>query len=246
MLGQAGVKSISVAPIERVDVSEAAYTRVRDMIVVGDLPPGIKIDLDLLAGSLQVGRTTVANALQRLHLEELVEIVPRRGTFVSRFTLKQVSDLYEMRLCLELYATQKAADGLSDGQLLRLHHLLDAFTPYFGARDLAGYAAFARCNRDFHTYLVSLADNDRMLAVYNRLHVDVLGYRVFHIRATAQLAGIRAPAPLRPPEEDHREHAEIVAAFEARDPTRAAVAIRDHLESALEHSVTVFSLLDGA
>lgn len=238
------VRPAELEPIERVDISEATYTRIREMIVLGHLVPGSKIDLDFLADSLQIGRTTVANALQDLQLEDLVHIVPRRGTFVSRFTSQQVREVYEMRMCLELWAARKAAASITDEEIAELNRLVEEFVPFFEDVEHPGCAAFARKNRDFHTYLVGLCHNDKMLSIYQSLPIDVLGYRVSHIRETSGLVGESASLePLGPAEEDHREHKIIVQVFEARDPSQAEDAIRAHLERAMKHHLYVLAVL---
>jgi len=229
-----------IEPIERIDISDAVYQRVREMILLGDLAPDSKIDLDFLADSFQVSRTTVANALQRLNLEELVYIVPRRGTFVRRFDPDQVKEFYEVRLCLEIWAARKSVTSTTDDQLARMRQILDEFVPLFDSQKRSDLAAFAIKNRDFHTYLVSLGKNGKMLDLYESLHVDVLGYRIYHIRETRRsVDGQPIHEVLRPAKSDHEEHVAIVKGYEARDVAQVENAITTHLDRSLANYVKV-------
>lgn len=234
-----------IEPIERVEVFEVVYKRIREMIMLGDLVPASKIALDYLSNSLQVSRTTVANAFQRMNLEGLVYVKPRRGTFVSRFKSQDVHDFYESRLCFELWASQKVTAQITDEELAEMHRLLKEASLKTTAKDRSHMAAFAQKNLDFHTYLVSLAGNEKMLSFFRGLHLDVLGYRIFHIRETSISAdGATLPDALRPAEEDHREHQAIVRAFEARNPSLVEKAIRSHLTNSLENHLRVFSIVN--
>jgi DNA-binding GntR family transcriptional regulator len=233
-----------IEPIERVEISDAVYQRIREMILLGDLAPDSKIDLDHLADSFQVSRTTVANALQRLELEELVYIVPRRGTFVRRFNTEQVKEFYEARLCLELWAASKSVAEVTDAQIAKMKQLLAAFVPLFESKQRSDLAAFASKNRDFHTYLISLAQNQKMLDIYKSLHVDVLGYRIYHIRETRHTVdGISIQEVLRPARADHEEHEAIVRGYDARDLCLVENAIKTHLDRSLENYIKVYESL---
>jgi DNA-binding GntR family transcriptional regulator len=233
-----------IEPIQRVDISDAVYQRIREMILLGDLAPDNKIDLDHLAASFQVSRTTVANALQRLELEELVTIVPRRGTFVKRFGPDQVKEFYEVRLCLEIWAARKSVVDVSDEQTIRMRQILDEFLPLFDSKKRSDLAAFACKNRDFHTYLVSLGNNRKMLDMYEGLQVDVLGYRIYHIRETRHsVDGLPIQEVLRPAKADHEEHESIVLGYEARDLAQVEEAIRTHLDRSLGNYIKVSEAL---
>ncbi len=140
-----------IEPIDRIEVFEVVYKRIREMIMLGDLVPGSKIDLDYLSNSLQVSRTTVANAFQRLNLEGLVYVKPRRGTFVARFKSQDVRDFYELRLCFELWAAQKVTARITDEHLAEMHRLQEKVFLETTGKDRSHMAAFAQKNLDFHT-----------------------------------------------------------------------------------------------
>ena len=76
-------------------LSVQAYEQIRRKIVSLALPPGATVDESMLQEELGVGRTPIREALQRLSLEKLVTIVPRRGIFVTEIAFNQIAPLDE-------------------------------------------------------------------------------------------------------------------------------------------------------
>jgi len=229
-----------IARIERVDISDSVYTRIRQMILLGDLVPGSKVDIDMLADSFGVSRSTVANALQILSLEDLVKIFPHRGTFVRVFGLDELEETYEVRLCLELWAAKKSVASTTDEQIAKMRRILDEFVPLFESMERANLAAFAVKNGVFHTFLVSLANNKRLVDSYKGLHVEFLGYRIHKIREAGKLNGGTTREVMLPPARtDHEEHRAIVDAYAARDLAQVEKEITTHLRRALDNIVQV-------
>jgi DNA-binding GntR family transcriptional regulator len=90
-------------------VAEHAYEELRDRIVTLGLPPGTVIREDELMAELGIGRTPLREAVKRLALENLVEVQPRRGTFVSAIEAADIQGVTEVRAELEGYAAELAA-----------------------------------------------------------------------------------------------------------------------------------------
>ena len=91
-----------------ISLSEQAYQQIRRMIIRLDLAPGAVVREDELQRQLGIGRTPIREALQRLAREQFVTVVPRRGMFVSRLDVADLSMLYETRAILEPYAARLA------------------------------------------------------------------------------------------------------------------------------------------
>ena len=90
-------------------VAEHAYMELRDRIVTLHLPPGTVLREDKLMGELGIGRTPLREAVKRLALENLVDVQPRRGTFVSAVEAADIVNITEVRAELEGYAAELAA-----------------------------------------------------------------------------------------------------------------------------------------
>src|SRR5258708_13293271 len=87
LVSQAGAlgtrRTQSVVPEIARSQSEEAYLRIRDRIVCLNMPPGSVVEEGRLRDELEIGRTPIREALQRLAWENLVRSVPHRGTFVT-------------------------------------------------------------------------------------------------------------------------------------------------------------------
>jgi len=93
-------------------VAERAYVELRDRIVTLHLPPGTVLREDALMQEMGIGRTPLREAVKRLALESLVEVQPRRGTFVTEVEAADIQNITEVRAELEAYAAGLAANRL--------------------------------------------------------------------------------------------------------------------------------------
>lgn len=91
-------------------LSQQAYENIKQEIVTLEMRPGSIIDEVSLQEDLGFGRTPIREALKRLSLEKLVVILPRRGMFVSEIGIRDLQQLFEMRLPLESLAARLAAE----------------------------------------------------------------------------------------------------------------------------------------
>ncbi|MBN1658467.1 MAG: GntR family transcriptional regulator, partial [Anaerolineae bacterium] len=108
------------------------YARLRQAIIMGHLQPGAKIDVREIAEQHGISVTPIREALQMLHQEGLVTIKPHSGYLVTRLTLKQLRDLFDLREILELAAVERAAPHISDEQIEALGRV---YTGYSGDDD---------------------------------------------------------------------------------------------------------------
>jgi DNA-binding GntR family transcriptional regulator len=90
-------------------VAERAYEEMRDRIVTLHLPPGTVLREETLMSEMKIGRTPLREAVKRLALENLVEVQPRRGTFVSAIETADIQNITEVRAELEAYAAELSA-----------------------------------------------------------------------------------------------------------------------------------------
>lgn len=95
-------------------LADRAYLAIRDLIVSLELPPGALIDERRLVESLGIGRTPVREALRRLAQEQLVEVFPRRGMFVTGVDVRDLARISEVREVLEPEAARLAAARATD------------------------------------------------------------------------------------------------------------------------------------
>jgi DNA-binding GntR family transcriptional regulator len=105
--------------------SEAAYLRIRTRIVSLEMPPGSVVNEAHLRQDLQIGRTPIREALQRLARENLVRSIPHRGTFVTDVNITDLARITEVRIVLESHAAKLAAGKLAAGDRESIENLIE-------------------------------------------------------------------------------------------------------------------------
>ena len=89
-------------------LAERAYDEIRRMIIRLELAPGDVVREADLQTTLEMSRTPIREALQRLARDHFLTVIPRRGMFVSAIEFDELSMLYETRAIMEPYAARLA------------------------------------------------------------------------------------------------------------------------------------------
>jgi DNA-binding GntR family transcriptional regulator len=104
---------------------ERAYLLIRDRIITLKLAPGSVIEEARLRAELELGRTPIREALQRLAHENLVSFVPHRGTFVTDINLTDLRRLTEIRVVMEPYAARLATERAGEADRTAIADLVN-------------------------------------------------------------------------------------------------------------------------
>lgn len=186
------------------------YRELRRAIIVGRRPPGERLSIDELAASYGTSVTPVRDALQMLSQEGLVTIRPRSGYFVTRITLKELSDLLELREVLELAAAERAAQRITPQQL---DALAEVHAGYAGDDDEA-YDRYTDENRRFHVLVAEASGNRALAEAVRHLHERLARFMVIrHAGATME-----------------RTHARLLETLAAGDAAAAREAMHDEIQ----------------
>lgn len=206
-----------------------AYAQVRDAILEGEHLPGEVLFETHLAGRLGMSRTPVREALQLLAREGFVEIIRNRGYLVSRLSIEDVRELFELRECLEGLATRSAALRVSDRQIAELQ---DIYQRYARAQR---WDAWLRIGTEFHDRILALAGNARLAGILGALNAQIGLTRLTQLR---DVRGRRAEALV--------EHRAILDAICARDAEGAERYARAHVRRSSEATLRAFSAGHGS
>jgi DNA-binding GntR family transcriptional regulator len=199
-------------------MSDQAYCYIRERIINQEFSPGEPLDLKGLAKLLEMGRTPVREALQRLAFEKLVVIAPKKGTFVSDLSVVQLQQAFEARLLVERYTARVAASAMSDEQIDELRGL--AGDPDEVASHGVSWESL-ELDRKFHLLLADVCDNE-FLTHFLRMLLPVT-VRLWYY------ALVRAEDPSAVIEQVHRRHLLVIDALLSRDPDAAENAMVDHI-----------------
>ena len=183
-------------------LAEQAYLRLRQDILVCTLAPGQVVTERELAGRYKMSKTPIREALTQVCHDGLVRRLPGRGYIVAPITVKDLRDLFGMRLILETAAAERAAREPSPALVAELRLLS---TISYDPEDPESHVQFLNGNRIFHLTLAHAAGNRRLTLALEGLLLEL--DRSFFL-------GLR----LRDSSgEMKREHEEVVDALEAGD-----------------------------
>jgi len=192
-----------------------AYVRLKEEIRSNRMPAEFQATEPEIAKILGMSRTPVREALIRLQAEGLVQLVPRRGARVLPLKIRDLTEIYEILLTLE----PEAAGALARRRLTaaELQPFEDAMTRMEEAifHDLD---AWALADDDFHTSILELHGNRRMLTMVSGLYDQAYRARTItlHMR--------------EPPVQSNHEHREVLRHIVAGDVEAARRSCRAHRE----------------
>jgi DNA-binding GntR family transcriptional regulator len=201
---------------EHENLDQRAYQILKDMIIERQLLPGEKIPQEKLAEDLGISRTPLVNALKLLEKENLVRSIPRRGFFMRSFTKKEMLSIFELREVLEGLAARKAAQKITDHQIVQLSKFFNQFSEDKEINDIRTYA---REDRRFHTFLLDIGAKEFLKNILETYNIISYSYQVV------------APEGLvRHPKDTIREHRAMIDAIARRDAEAAEHLMRQHFQ----------------
>ncbi len=140
-------------------LTDKVYMQIKEMIVYGQLKPGEPLNLAEIAERFNVSKTPVREAFNFLKHDELIEIVPYKGCFVSQLNLKDLGELFTLRILLEGGAAELAATYASDSVIRNLESLVNAVDVQLPITD---DVQIMRLNFDFHVAVAEASNNLRL------------------------------------------------------------------------------------
>ena len=202
-----------VAPLRGDD----AYARIRHDLLSCRLMPGATVTEAGLMQAYEIGKNSCRVALQRLAHEGLVFSMPRQGYRIAPITLKDVEEIFALRLQLEPMAARLATGRVDAEQLRRLEAACRLKHPVLDLSSKIG--VFLDANKEFHLAIALASGNDRLHHTLSQL-MDEMS------RLVALGFGVQRVQP-----EIKHDHIAMIEAFEAGDGRRAEMIARRHIEA---------------
>jgi GntR family transcriptional regulator, rspAB operon transcriptional repressor len=200
----------------RLSLRDAAYEAIKHRIITCRFRPGECINEQSVARLLGYGRTPVHQALDRLMLEEMVEVIPRKGVIVKPVILQDVMQMIDVRLINETQCARLAAARADDTHIEALADILKRAHRAITARDVQ---AMMMLDREFHVQLAAASKNFELVEVVRRLNERSL--RFWFISFTT-------PDHHRSFQEQHEA---VFHSIRNRDADAAESAMRAHIEA---------------
>jgi DNA-binding GntR family transcriptional regulator len=197
--------------------AEAVYRETRWRILTGALRPGTPVNQAELAAEFQMSPTPIREALRRLESEGLVIFVAHTMVTISPLDLKELDDLYVIRVALDPLAGRLAAMNRTTDDVARLKDLLD---PPVSSDPRYRFDH----NREFHRAVFRASGNQQLTRHLDQLWDRTERYRIVLVaNETDGSAGYERGHS----DEDHRS---IAAAVFEGDANRVSDLLKVHVQ----------------
>jgi DNA-binding GntR family transcriptional regulator len=202
-------------------LKEFAYENIKNKIINCELKPGSAIEEKDFIEVLNISRTPIREALSQLANENLVDIIPRRGIFVTQITLDSLRSLFQFREVLEPFMVKIATHNIPEEKIESFHRF---FQEQRNGIDKADYQSYAMKDDEFHLLISDYCNN-----IYAVTTFQMLFNQNHRIRVLSNSNGNRM-------HESIEEHLRILECIKRRDERAAEAAMRDHMVNAKEHA----------
>jgi DNA-binding GntR family transcriptional regulator len=208
------LQAIIMIAIEKLQASQSltalAYERIKRYVLEGALDEDTCLTEDFLSKQLGISKSPVREALNSLHIQGLVRIEPRRGTYLRQFSVKEVRDLYDLREALEVFAVATAE--MTPAILAELSRSLELTHILLEEHDRARYIEE---DVRFHSVIAGATGNAELCRVLQNVHDQIWLCRckTYHLSSGAAFEAHRA----------------VFDALAKGDRKRAKSAMRDHI-----------------
>lgn len=198
--------------------SQALYIqvadRLRSQIYRHDLRPGDAIDEMALCERYGISRTPLREALKVLSSEGLIELIPRKGSFVRNMDITELNELFPVMAVLEGLCAREAVENCTADDLKNLESMHKDLEEYAANGDIDNYY---EKNFDFHQAVQDLSGNRTLQRLIGDLR------KILRLARHMQLT---IPGRLEASIEEHRQ---IILAFRKHDPDLADKNMQRHL-----------------
>ncbi|MBR4015595.1 MAG: GntR family transcriptional regulator [Anaerotignum sp.] len=212
---------------EYLPLRDVVFNTLRDAILTGKLAPGERLMENQLAEKLGVSRTPVREALRMLELENLVQLVPRKGAQVLDMSEKDIINILEIRSALESLATSLACQKMKEDKIQELRNLLVDFEKAVAENDVE---RFVDIDEEFHDLIFEATENDKLIQIFRNLRVQLYRYRMAQAKNDTSMATVVA------------HHRRLLRAIETHDAAQGMAMAQGHIKYQME---TILRLLQN-
>lgn len=202
-------------------ISDEVYRVLKEKIFSKQYVPGERLNLLELEKRLGISRTPLKDALNRLAGEGLIVIEPRKGTFVTNPTCKEIAEAFDVRRVLEVYAVSLAAGNMTGKHLDRIRALVRDLRKLTDTENWDRiYQKYVLLDHALHQLILEIAGNERLKQCWDQVNTHVQMARIRYGRAEGELA------------QAQQEHEQFLQACEAGDVSAMQQAISNHIDRA--------------
>ena len=209
---------------EYLPLRDVVFNTLRQAILRGELKPGERLMEIQLANKLGVSRTPIREALRKLELEGLVNMVPRKGAEVADITEKSLRDVLEVRKALEELSVQLACEKITEEEIEELKRVAERFKDTLDDQDVT---KIAEADVAFHDVIYTATDNQKLILLLNNLREQMYRYRVEYLKKEEAYPQLIA------------EHEELIDNISKRNKEEATRIMCEHIDNQVATVINV-------
>ena len=209
---------------EYLPLRDVVFNKLRQAILRGELKPGERLMEIQLANKLGVSRTPIREALRKLELEGLVNMVPRKGAEVADITEKSLRDVLEVRKALEELSVQLACEKITEEEIEELKRVAERFKDTLDDQDVT---KIAEADVAFHDVIYTATDNQKLILLLNNLREQMYRYRVEYLKKEEAYPQLIA------------EHEELIDNISKRNKEEATRIMCEHIDNQVATVINV-------
>jgi len=200
---------------ERKYLRDIIFEKLQQAVFSGKFKPGERITEKEIAKELGVSRTPVREALYRLASTGVIKIIPHRGFLISKWSSKEIKDVIELRIALEVFAIKLAIQRILPNEINELKTLIVEMEKVV-KKDNMLKASYL--NSLFHGKIVLASKNKELYEV-----MEPIKNKIYHFR----IISIFTPSRLK---ESYKEHEGILNALISKNVELAQKLVSQHIQ----------------
>lgn len=196
----------------------------------GILRPGERIVEGGLCEAYNIGRSRVRTILSQLDNEGLITVIPNKGASVSKLSVDEINEIFNIRALLEGYSVRLTCGRVTKSKIEHIEKLQENLRE---AASKVDYSSWLLNNLNFHSFFQKESENAHLLRIIKDLRGRVFRYQYLSITITGQL-GLYL-----------KQHGEVIKHIKNNKPALAEKAMTEHMTTVRDILLDYLSKFPG-
>nr|WP_325212763.1 GntR family transcriptional regulator [uncultured Oscillibacter sp.] len=196
-------------------LSEQAYEKIKDLVLKAE--PGTFFSVRKCANDLQFSYTPTREALLRLHAEGMLRLVPNVGFFTAQMDLRDITDIYQSRECVEQYVLPLVLPHFAKEDI---KYLWEQVNIQERAVEAGDFDQYTDSDIEFHCFLINKLNNKRLMEFYHNICSR------YRSASNSLMTDLRQPSI--------EEHRQFLHSVERGDYEQAIQTMRRHTQESIK------------
>ncbi|MCF8210243.1 MAG: phosphonate utilization associated transcriptional regulator [Rhodoferax sp.] len=212
----------TIALLQSSSLTSLVQQEIERAILVGEYPPGAKLNEAVLAEKLGVSRGPVREAFRMLDEAGLVRTEKNRGVFVRTIPISEALEIFDLRAAMDEWVGKRLAASISDAHFKEIKAMVAEMEKAVKAQDAQQYHVL---NLKFHDRMVEMSGNRKLTETYRKLIKELSLFRRQNLADSKLMRTFL------------EEHKQIVKAIGSGDGQAAAQAMHDHVMQSRQRTI---------